>query len=136
MSDSALTQYLYGIKQAGSWTAGAQLEIEVNRLDHHKLAEKEIPSGFFSQPDAEHVSAVIWSNSGTTTKFARMGYQQGFGNDTLRIKRQGWSFNPDPDAMDPTLFGYDLNHRARIRSGGNWLESQVLQKQKGNSSRC
>lgn len=121
MSDAALTQYLYGIQQTGTWGKAAELEIHTNPVPHHKLAEKEIPSNFFSQPGAENVSAVVWSNSGTTTKFTRMGYQQGFGNDRLRIKRQGFCFNPDPDAMDPTLFGYDMDHPPIVEPWGQGL---------------
>lgn len=121
MSDSALGQYLYGLAQAGTWSKAAQLELANRSIDEHTLADKKIPSGFFAQPDAENISAVMWTNSGTTAKFARMGYQQGFGNETLRLKRFGLAFNPDPNAMDPTLFEYDLDHPPMVESWGQGL---------------
>lgn len=34
--------------------------------------KKQIPSGFFNLPDAENVSAVLFTNTGTIPKFLRM----------------------------------------------------------------
>jgi hypothetical protein len=42
-------------------------------IDKHKSGTKETPSAFFAQPNAENVSAVLFSNSGTIPKFNRMG---------------------------------------------------------------
>jgi hypothetical protein len=72
-------------------------------------------------PGSEHVSAIIFSNSGTHAKFSRMGYQSGFGNDILKIKRVGRVFNELPDAMDATLFEYDMDDPNIVEPWGQGL---------------
>jgi hypothetical protein len=44
------------------------------------MGQKVIPSGFFDLPGPENVSAVLFSNSGTISKFNRMGVVAGFGS--------------------------------------------------------
>ena len=51
--------------------------------------KKNIPAGFFRQPGAENVAAVIASNEATLTKFNRMGFIAGFGNQDVFIGRDG-----------------------------------------------
>ena len=58
-------------------------------IDKHKFGTKEIPSGFFAQPNAENVSAVLFSNSGTIPKFNRMGQQGAYQSDAVRMIRWG-----------------------------------------------
>src|SRR5690606_38176246 len=60
-----------------------------------------VESGFFRQPDSEQVSAVLFSNSGTISKFARMGALAGFGSDNVTIIREGTWMDPDPNAVAP-----------------------------------
>lgn len=43
------------------------------RVDVHRWGPKEIPAGFFRLPGAENISAVIFNNSATISKFNRMG---------------------------------------------------------------
>src|SRR5206468_2426679 len=71
--------------------------------------------------DAEHVSAVLFTNSGTNPKFTRMGYQTGYGCDAIRVLRSGFSFNPDPDAMDPTFFRYDMDDPPFVERWGQGI---------------
>jgi hypothetical protein len=53
------------------------------RVEFYNWGEKQnIPAGFFRQPDAENVSAVLASNQATLTKFNRMGKIAGFGIQT------------------------------------------------------
>ncbi len=121
LSDHALTTYLYGQDHVASWDSTGRLEIQLTELGEHRAGSKSIPSNFFKQSLAEHVSAVMFSNSGTNAKFARMGYQHGIGNDTIDIRRIGYCLNLDPDAMDPTLFGYDLDDPPLVESWGQGL---------------
>jgi hypothetical protein len=92
-SDVALVEYAYGSRQSASWSPEGDLLISNAKVESHSLGEKTIPYGFFDQPDAEHVSALLFSNSGTHAKFSRMGYQSGFGTDVLKIQRFGRSFD-------------------------------------------
>jgi hypothetical protein len=121
MSDFALSQYVYGLRQSADWSADGNLDIKTSHVDIHTLGEKKIPSNFFKQPDAENISAIIFTNSGTFSKFARMGFHQGFGCDVLHINRSGYCFNPDPNAMDPTFFSYNLDDPPFVESWGQGL---------------
>lgn len=68
------------------------------------MGGKEIPSGFFFLPGAENISAVLFSNSGTISKFNRMGLLAGFGSGRVHMIRVGLAYNPDPDAAAPSSF--------------------------------
>lgn len=121
LSDWALVRYLFGLEQTGAWSQGGRLKIETAAVKEHTIGEKTIPSGFFGQPDTEHVSAVLFTNSGTNAKFSRMGYQHGIGCDTIDIARVGFCFNPNPDAMDPTFFSYNLDEPPFVEPWGQGL---------------
>jgi len=121
LTDHALAQYVYGIHQTAKWSSSGELEIHVEPVSDHILGGKVIPSNFFGQEDAEHVSAIVFSNSGTYAKFTRMGYQSGHGCDVITVTRTGFSFNPDPDAMDPTFFSYSLDAPPFVEPWGQGL---------------
>ena len=120
-SDTSLSGYLYGIWQSGDLRDTGELTIGTEAVTKHAVENKEIPSYFFSQPETEHISAVVFTNSGTHAKFSRMGYLHGYGSDVLDIVRTGYFFNPDPDAMDPTLFSYNLDDLPLIETWGEGL---------------
>jgi hypothetical protein len=120
-TDDSLRKYVYGISQTASWNRSGTLGIEAAPVKDHKIGDKVITSNFFAKPDAEHISAVLFTNSGTQAKFARMGYQHGFGCDTIDMTRSGFCLNPDPDAMDPTFFSYNLDEPPFVESWGQGL---------------
>ncbi len=122
-SDVSLSQYAYGLKQTASWTDEASLRIQTEVVEQHNLASKVIPSKFFGQPDTENISAILFTNSGSNGKFARMGYQTGYGTDKVGITRTGFCHNPDPDAMDPTFFSYSMDFAPLVES---WGEGMVI----------
>jgi hypothetical protein len=106
---SSLAQYLYGRRSFPRWTETGQLFGEHTKVDMHQHGEKIIPSNFFGQPDTEHISAVLFSNSGTWPKFARMGYQAGYHRGNISMIRRGTCYNPDPNSIIPLVFEYDLD---------------------------
>ena len=120
-SDTALVEYAYGSRQSACWSPEGDLLISNANVEIHSIGEKAIPSGFFDQPDTEHISALMFSNSGTHAKFSRMGYQSGFGADVLKIQRFGRSFNESPDAMDAVLFQYDMDDPPQVEPWGQGL---------------
>ena len=121
MSSEGVSRFVYGLQQTGSWTKEGTLRIDTKEVSEHELGEKRVPSYFFGQPDTEHISAVLFTNSGTNAKFARIGYQSGYGCDVVDITRTGFAFNPDPNAMDPTFFSYNLDEPPMVESWGQGL---------------
>lgn len=119
---SALDVYLYGYDHDSFRDADGRLVITPRRLETHQWGEKVIPSGYFRQPDAKHVSAVLFSNSGTIAKFNRMGVIAGYGDaDTLLI-RTGTAYNHEPEAEDPALFRHVVNDPTYHERWGEGLD--------------
>ena len=119
-ADTAITDLLYGIRTTGRRRADGTLEVISTPIEQH-VGSKTIPSNFFAQPDAEHVSAVLWSNSGTVGKFGRMGYQQGLASAGLRMIRFGSRYVMDPNASEPATFTYEVGSRYE-----GWAEGMVV----------
>lgn len=116
---SALELYLYGIEHEGQHDESGKLIISPRRVAEHRWGEKVIPSGFFDQPGAENVSAVFCNNSGTASKFNRMGVLGGFGSGRVFMMREGTAVDHDPHALEPKLF------RALVNAPGyseQWIE--------------
>ena len=70
---SSLQRYLFGYEHKWEKGPDGTLKITPHRIKEHVWGTKIIPSGFFRLPDVENVSAVVFSNSGTISKFNRMG---------------------------------------------------------------
>lgn len=120
-SENAITSYLYGLRPVGEWDGEGQLRVESEKVEIHKTCDKEIPSNFFGLPDSEYISAVVFTNSGTLAKFSRMGFLHGYGNKSYKLIRFGTCYNNHPDAMDPSLFRYDLEQPPFVESWSNGL---------------
>jgi len=108
-SATALPIYLYGYNHKWYHNEKGELVIVPEKLELHRHGEKEIPAGFFFQPDCENISAVIFSNSATIAKFNRMGKLAGFGNPKTTMVRMGARHNPDPNAAFPLPFEVEVN---------------------------
>jgi hypothetical protein len=78
-----LMQYLYGLRQREENGVFSYTSIK----EH--IGHKTIPSGFFSQSDVENISAILFSDSGTISKFNRMGKIAGFGDSSVIMVRVG-----------------------------------------------
>lgn len=112
-TSTALINYLYGVSHDFHFDEHGQLVITPLKIDKHKVGDKEIPSGFFFQPDAEHVSAVLFSASGTISKFNRLGRQAGFKAPGVVMVRMGTHYNHDPNAHLPTPFKYFVDEKSQ-----------------------
>lgn len=73
-------------------------------LEKHEYEGKEIPSGFFRTAHSEHVSAVLFSNAGTVSKFTRMAAQEGLTPVGVRVERVGLEFDPTTGSKTPRPF--------------------------------
>lgn len=117
-SRTALMEYLYGIR-----ADVVDGKPQVTRIETHEWEGKSIPSGFFNQPDSENISAVLFSNAATITKFNRMGKLAGLGGEDVKILRSGIRFNPDPTALTGIPFSEDVDSPNYTES---WSESLIM----------
>jgi hypothetical protein len=107
-TDNSLGRYLYGLRHYPDWSEDGELIVKSENIDKHEWGFKLIPSSFFKQPDTEHISAIMFSNSGTYPKFGRMGFQAGYHRGNITMIRRGVCYDPTPNAVKPLLFAYDL----------------------------
>jgi hypothetical protein len=107
---TAFERYISGYALDWERDADGTLRIHPQRIGLHRWGAKEIPSGFFDLPDTENVSAVMFSNSGTISKFNRIGLLAGFGSKRLRLVRTGYAVNLDPNATAPIEFQHIVNN--------------------------
>lgn len=105
-SSTALINYLYGVRHDYHFDENGKLVIDPIKIETHKVGDKEIPSGFFFQPGGEYVSAVMFSATGTISKFNRMGRQAGFKAPGVVMMRIGTHHDHDPNAHLPKPFSY------------------------------
>lgn len=122
-SRSAFEAYVTGYRHTAERDANGKLKIVPHKIDAHRWGKKVVQSGFFTLPDAEHVSAVLFSNSGTISKFNRMGLLAGFGSPRLRLWRAGLAVNHDPNSTTPIPFRHSVNDPAYRES---WSEGMDL----------
>jgi len=94
-SGTALSVYLYGrVVDVSRNVRGASTT--VRSISHHLWGTKKVDSGFFFQPEAENVSAVLFNPSGTLPKFNRIGVSTGFGASDVTLVHQGFRYAGDP----------------------------------------
>lgn len=112
-SSNALLNYLYGVRHEFHHDENGQLVISSLKIDQHQVGSKVVPSGFFFQPDVENVSAVLFSSSGTISKFNRLGVQAGFGKENIIMHRFGTYHDHDPNASLPKQFMYQVTTESK-----------------------
>lgn len=110
-SHNSLLKYLYGYKHNYYYDNGGKLIIKPQKIEKH-TGSKTIPSGFFNQPDVENISGILFSSSGTISKFSRMAIQSGFGVKGIKTYRMGMSYNKDPNASLPNRFLYEVTENS------------------------
>lgn len=123
-SSTSISNYLFGFHQKWFHNEGGQLVITPESIDDHQVGAKRIPSGFFNQPDAENISAVLFCNTGTVPKFARMGQEGDHRSAEVRMLRHGTCYRHDPNAAVPEGFVYEVGRRGDVRE--TWREGTVL----------
>lgn len=98
-SEPSLVPYLYGRRYKPLHDQEGRLAISSRLVKEHRWGAKVIPSGFFSQPEAEHISAVATNPQGTISKFNRMGFLAEFGARSVRMLRSGTHYVHAADAV-------------------------------------
>jgi len=90
-SNTALREYLYGIRQNEDPAAPGQIKPQL--IEGYRWEGKEpVPAGFFKQAGSEHVSAVLANPEGTISKFNRMGFISKFGGRDVHMMRRGLAY--------------------------------------------
>ncbi len=107
-TSTALINYLYGVSHDFSKDDHGRLVISPVKIEIHEYEGKQIPSGFFLQANSENVSAVLFSSSGTISKFNRMGRLAGFGLPEQRIIRFGLKHKHDENSALPEPFSFEV----------------------------
>lgn len=119
-SRAALMDYLYGVRLAYKKNEKGDYEIDWEEKEHgkeprhekiekHNWKGKSIPSNFFNQPNAENVSAVLFSNSATIATFNRMGKLAGLGSSAVKMIRQSIIFDPSSEEFTPIVKVQDVD---------------------------
>jgi hypothetical protein len=106
-SSSVLSMYLFGAMATWLKDEAGILTVGTSPIDKH-VGSKEIPSGFFSQPGAEHIAGVLFANSGTIPKFNRMGQLGRYHSNDVHMFRYGTHYDWDPNATKPQPFLYEV----------------------------
>jgi hypothetical protein len=123
-SGTAVATYLYGILHTPVFDADGKLIVKQSKVDSHLNRNGQlIPSGFFDDPDNRFVSGVLWANSGTIPKFARMAIEGPYRDDDVAVFRAGTEMDPDPNAHAPLPFVYHVGTGGHLES---WGEGVVL----------
>jgi hypothetical protein len=122
-AEHAVSRYLYGVDYVDPGVSPGRLDASTGELEHHKRGSKVIQSGFFSLPDSENISAVLFTNQGTLGKFTRMAFIRGLNPPGLLVDRFGFAFDPDPEAIDPIAFAYRMTDPLfdESWSSGTWM---------------
>jgi hypothetical protein len=121
-SDGSLLRLLFGLALVDRVSPGVAVPAR-GPISEHRHGTKVIPSGWFFHPENEHVSAVLFSNAGTITKFNRMGVQAGYSHPRLKaMLRRVHEFDPNPDAMLPIVAVEHIDESSAER----WSEGLVL----------
>lgn len=107
-SHTALSFYLYGVGvELREGHPNYKKSIE-KPLGDHVVGTKVVPTNFFAQDEHRDVSAILFSNAGTTAKFNRMGVLAGYGDPRVKLRRVGALYNHEPGAVDPVKFDIDI----------------------------
>ncbi|MGB8352316.1 MAG: hypothetical protein WCD79_00355 [Chthoniobacteraceae bacterium] len=123
-SSSALTTYLYGKRLTWRKDADGKLHVRNITVREHRWKHKVIPSNFFEQPGAENLSAILFTNCGTLSKFNRMGELAGFGRKDVKMFRGGVYHNHDNhNATEPKKFYFEITPKTYAE---NWTQGVAL----------
>ncbi len=108
-SRNALVEYLYG-KRIRAQEVDGEMKAVVEHIESHSWQGKSIPSRFFATENAENISAVLFTNTATITKFNRMGKLAGLGSEEIKMIRVGTRLHSEPGSLKPELFEIDVDN--------------------------
>jgi hypothetical protein len=122
-SREALPSYLYGVHPevvdgpGGPHAIGPSVAV--------LRGKDQIPAGLFCDPAMAHLSAILFSNAGTISKFNRMGFLAGWRPPGLSMVRDGHLFDRTPGALQSIPFELDIlsdEYAAMWPGGEAWCQ--------------
>lgn len=124
-TSGALVHLLYGVDFRIAQGESNGLQFERVELQTHQRGGRNVPSKFFENSDTRNLSAVLFTNSGTISKFNRFEYRR----NRLRypqivgMVRFGHCHVHGPDALLPQTF---TQHVGEDGSTETWCEGLTL----------
>jgi hypothetical protein len=116
-------EYLYGVKITSEEIDGLLTNVKNEVVEEHIHEGKIIPSNFFTQPDTENISAVIFSNNCDLHKFNRIGFENNLSERNLIIIRSGNEFDDSTPNAKAKEFTYQVK-KGEVTE--NWAESITI----------
>lgn len=120
---AGLERYLYGLDYQYHYDEKGKLIIKTQKIIEHTWEGKTIPSSFFTLPNSDNVSAVLFSNNATVSTFNRMGFIAGFGNQNIKMVRMGTSYDSNPNAAKPKSFSKEVHNASYTEK---WGEAVIM----------
>ena len=130
---AGLFSYLYGFRNPAevvngeilpkTETVNTKMNLIMEKVEEHTVGDKIIPANFFIQPDAENISAVLFSNAATVTAFNCMGKLAGLGSANVKMTRKGMKTTPKGSVLYPVPFIIDVDD---INYEETWADSLVM----------
>ncbi|KAF2518141.1 hypothetical protein E0W68_10405 [Flavobacterium salilacus subsp. salilacus] len=123
LPDAKIMEYLYGVNIISKEIGGELIHIKNEVVEEHTHGEKTIPSNFFSHPNTENISAIIFSNNCDLHKFNRMGYEHKLSEKNLIMIRSGYKYDDSKPNAKAKDFTYQVE---KGKSTENWNESLTI----------
>jgi len=123
LPDAKLMEYLYGRKIITKQTEKGLEHIKTEIVKEHTNDDKIISSNFFSHPNTENVSAIIFSNNCDLHKFNRMGYEHKLSKKELIVFRIGSKYDDSKPNAPAKDFTYQVKKGKSIE---DWNESLTI----------
>ncbi|WCK21755.1 hypothetical protein [Agrobacterium tumefaciens] len=105
-SREALIGYLYGLRADAVEIDGER--VAVASYVTHLLGASAFPAGLFRNDEHAELSAVIFSNACSISKFSRVPVTAGAGTNGFRYMRFGKFFDTTPGAVEGITFCLDI----------------------------
>jgi len=94
--DESIARYLFGRQRFHDWVDYNGVLVRELPVASHSFGGRSVPSNFFAAPAATPLSAVIWTNQFTISRFARLHAEaEGLPEPAEGAIVRGWYANPD-----------------------------------------
>ena len=123
LPDAKIMEYLYGIKVISKETEEGLVHLRDEVVEEHKFQNKVIPSNFFTHPDTENISAIIFTNNCDLHKFNRMAYEHSLTDEDLIMVRSGYKYDDSKENAKAKDFAYQVKKGHSIE---DWNESLTI----------